>query len=243
MRIVLYTHSLVSDWNHGNAHFLRGVMRELTHRGHRTVALEPEQGWSRANLLCDQGSAAIARFGTDFPDLTVETYDAVFDHEAALSAADVVLVHEWTDPELVARIGRARRNGGDFTLLFHDTHHRAVSAERAIADLMLADYDGILAFGETLRERYLAAGWGRQVFTWHEAAAHSLFEPVPENVPQRDLIWIGNWGDGERTRELGSFLVEPCRSLGPSGTVRGVRYPADALDLLREAGQIGRAHV
>src|SRR3546814_18914287 len=87
MRIVLYTHSLVSDWNHGNAHFLRGVMRELTHRGHRTVALEPEQGWSRANLLCDQGSAAIARFGTAFPDLTVETYDAVFDHYAALSAA------------------------------------------------------------------------------------------------------------------------------------------------------------
>src|SRR3546814_7034933 len=82
MRIVLYTHSLVSDWNHGNAHFLRGVMRELTHRGHRTVALEPEQGWSRANLLCDQGSAAIARFGTDFPDLTVETYDAVFDHRS-----------------------------------------------------------------------------------------------------------------------------------------------------------------
>src|SRR3546814_13892814 len=88
-------------------------MRELTHRGHRTVALEPEQGWSRANLLCDQGSAAIARFGTDFPDLTVETYDAVFDHEAALSSADVVLVHALTDPELVTRFGRAGRTCPD----------------------------------------------------------------------------------------------------------------------------------
>jgi spore maturation protein CgeB len=40
MRFVLYTHSLVSDWNHGNAHFLRGVMRDLTRRGHSAVALE-----------------------------------------------------------------------------------------------------------------------------------------------------------------------------------------------------------
>ena len=25
----LFTHSLVSDWNHGNAHFLRGIATEL----------------------------------------------------------------------------------------------------------------------------------------------------------------------------------------------------------------------
>ena len=31
---LLYTHSFVSDWNHGNAHFLRGVARELQARGH-----------------------------------------------------------------------------------------------------------------------------------------------------------------------------------------------------------------
>ena len=42
MRFVLYTHSLVSDWNHGNAHFLRGVLRELQRRGQETLALEPE---------------------------------------------------------------------------------------------------------------------------------------------------------------------------------------------------------
>ena len=33
MRFLLYTHSLVSDWNHGNAHFLRGVLRELAALG------------------------------------------------------------------------------------------------------------------------------------------------------------------------------------------------------------------
>jgi len=34
MKIVMFYHSLVSDWNHGNAHFLRGVASELVARGH-----------------------------------------------------------------------------------------------------------------------------------------------------------------------------------------------------------------
>ena len=42
MKIVYFTHSLASCWNHGNAHFLRGVLRELSARGHEVRALEPE---------------------------------------------------------------------------------------------------------------------------------------------------------------------------------------------------------
>lgn len=245
MRFVLYTHSLRSDWNHGNAHFLRGVMRELEASGHRTLALEPEDGWSRANLLADQGQGAASRFEADFPELTTQSYGPDFDHEAALADASVVIVHEWTDPALVARIGAIRRHGGQFTLLFHDTHHRGVSDERAIAGLRLADYDAVLAFGETLRERYLRSGWGRRVFTWHEAADTRLFRPL-DIEKQADLIWIGNWGDGERERELDAFLIEPARSLRLSGVVHGVRYPEAALrrlatSSLRYGGWIANA--
>src|SRR3954447_15630534 len=137
MRFLFYTHSLVSDWNHGNAHFLRGIMRELLARGHDVGALEPQDGWSRRNLLAEQGQRAIDRFRADFPELTSVTYDIDFEHEEWLAEADVVVVHEWTEPELVARIGRMRAAGGNFTLLFHDTHHRAVSAEEAISVLSL----------------------------------------------------------------------------------------------------------
>ena len=233
MRFVLYTHSLRSDWNHGNAHFLRGVLRELQARGHSTLALEPEQGWSGANLRRDQGAAALDRFSDDFPELTTRTYGPDFDHAAALDGAAVVIVHEWTDPAIVARIGALRRGGASFTLLFHDTHHRGVSDEGAIAGLALADYDAVLAFGETLRERYQRAGWGRRVFTWHEAADTRLFHPIEAAPKQADLIWIGNWGDGERERELDTFLIEPARRLGLSGIVHGVRYPEAALERLR----------
>lgn len=236
MRIRLYTHSLVSDWNHGNAHFLRGILRELAARGHDTLALEPADGWSRRNLLADRGPEAVAAFATRFPDLAVATYDDAFDHEAAVADADVVIVHEWTDPALVARLGRLRRDGGQFTLLFHDTHHRAVSDAAAIADLAIADYDAVLAFGATLTERYVARGWGRHVFTWHEAADVRLFRPLEADGARRDLVFIGNWGDGERAAELATFLVEPAARAGLSGTVRGVRYPPPALQALSEAG-------
>ncbi|EJC64664.1 hypothetical protein Rleg5DRAFT_1419 [Rhizobium leguminosarum bv. viciae WSM1455] len=236
MKFLFYTHSLVSDWNHGNAHFLRGIMRELTRRHHEALALEPEVSWSRGNLLSDQGPSAVEKFHDMFPQLRSQIYGPDFDHEAAIAEADVVVVHEWTEPALVERIGRARRSGADFTLLFHDTHHRAVSAKGDIAGLTLEDCDGVLAFGETLRQRYLQAGWGRSVFTWHEAADDALFYPRPGIEKTGDIIWIGNWGDDERSAELMEFLVRPAHALGLKATVRGVRYPRHALDALKDAG-------
>ena len=236
MNFLFYTHSLISDWNHGNAHFLRGIMRELLRRGHGAAALEPSHSWSRRNLVADQGLGPINAFREAFPDLSVNIYEPGFDHEAAVAAADVVIVHEWTEPELISHLGELRRRSRSFTLAFHDTHHRAVSTEGEIAGLDLSNFDFILAFGEALRERYLSAGWGRHVFTWHEAADTALFHPLAHVEKQGDLVWVGNWGDDERSAEIMSFLVEPARALKLRTTVRGVRYPKEALATLREAG-------
>ena len=43
MRVVIFCHSLISDWNHGNAHFLRGVVGELLVRGHQVAEFEVHQ--------------------------------------------------------------------------------------------------------------------------------------------------------------------------------------------------------
>jgi spore maturation protein CgeB len=52
-----------------------------------------------------------------------------------------------------------------------------------------------------------------------------------------DLLWVGNWGDGERTRELEKFLMVPAATLPRRRVVaHGVRYPAVAVNRLREAG-------
>src|SRR5690606_7592319 len=98
MRFVFYVHSLVSDWNHGNAHFQRGGQRELIGRGPEVLALEPADGWSRRNLVAHEGEAAVERFRREFPELDSTTHGEGCDHERAVADADVVIVHEWTGP-------------------------------------------------------------------------------------------------------------------------------------------------
>jgi spore maturation protein CgeB len=222
MRFVIFCHSLASCWNHGNVHFLRGIARELIRRGDRVVVFEPADGWSRSNLVEHHGPSALAAGAQVVPGVDLRTYDAL-DLDRALEDADVVLVHEWTQAELVARIGKRRIDGGRFLLFFHDTHHRALTAPQEIGQL--DGYDAVLAFGEVLRQVYARRGWGRRVFTWHEAADTALFAPDPDACQDTDLIWIGNWGDGERDEELRTFLLEPACRLGLTTRIHGVRYP------------------
>src|SRR5919206_486464 len=75
---------------------------------------------------------------------------------------DVVIVHEWNPPELVASLGRKRIGGGRFKLFFHDTHHRSASDPGAMSVYDLEGYDGVLAFGEAVRQNYLKRGWSRR---------------------------------------------------------------------------------
>jgi spore maturation protein CgeB len=236
MRIAYFTHSLASCWNHGNAHFLRGVLRDLIARGHQVQAFEPDGAWSLTNLLSDHGDAGLDAYRQAYPDLASTTYPPGFDLDRALDGADLVIVHEWSDPALVARIGRLRAGGARFTLLFHDTHHRAVSEPDAIRAFDLGGYDGVLAFGQTLAEVYRGWGWGRRVFVWHEAADVTLFHPPSQDTGREGLVWIGNWGDGERTAEIESFLLRPAQAAELPLDIHGVRYPPHARALMERYG-------
>ena len=236
MRFAWFTHSLVSDWNHGNAHFLRGVARELLRRGHQVSIYEPRSSWSRLELARAQGRLPEREFATAFPELRSTRYDGTLELERVAAGADVVLVHEWNDPRLLRRLGVLRRRRGDFRLLFHDTHHRLATAPRELERHDLRHVDAVLAFGASLRDLYLERGLAERAWVWHEAADTSVFRPALGVERRRDLVWIGNWGDDERTSELHEFLLEPARELGLTGTVHGVRYPADALRAVAAAG-------
>lgn len=237
MRILLFYHSVVSDWNHGNAHFLRGIAGELLARGHDVLIYEPRDAWSRTNLVAAEGEGAARDVFRAYPWLgaAARSYARdTLDLDRILDGADLVVVHEWNDPALVVAIGRLRR-GAPFRLLFHDTHHRSVTEPDAIGAFDLSDYDGVLVFGEVVRELYLKRGWTKEAWTWHEAADTRVFYPRRAAV-RADLVWVGNWGDGERGDELRRFLLEPIRQLGLGASLHGVRWPQRALAAARDSG-------
>jgi spore maturation protein CgeB len=236
-RLIFFCHSVRSDWNNGHAHFLRGVLSECYFRGFDVLALEPSDSWSAANLSRDHGASALDAWREAYPPIPLEVYDpARLDLDQVLDGADLVLVHEWNAPALIARIAVHRNSCGSYLLLFHDTHHRVVSASEEIGNLELDGFDGVLAFGEVVREAYIRRGWARRAFTWHEAADLRVFKPRTGVEGQCDIVWIGNWGDEERTAELQEFFIEPVTSLGLSARVNGVRYPQSGRAALARAG-------
>ncbi|WP_419805391.1 CgeB family protein [Terriglobus sp.] len=247
LKIAIFLHTLRSDWNNGNAHFLRGLTRELGTLGHTVKVFEPVTGWSIENLRTEpNGEASLAQFAATYPDIDLRLYDTTDpdlrnELMRELHGFDVVIVHEWNERALIDLVLDLRSELG-FQALFHDTHHRASSSPEAIRALRVYEFDGVLAFGDALTRIYKERFGITQCWTLHEAADTTVFYPR-EASPEQDLVWIGNWGDGERSAELRQYLIGPAKRLreqyGPDNfraTIYGVRYPADGLAALAEAG-------
>ncbi len=249
LNIHYFAHSWVSDWNHGNAHFLRGLARQLIRMGHRVTCYEQLGSWSLSNLVRQEGERAIDAidgFRHVYPDLNIQFFNndggfAEFAQEQ-LRHADLVIVHEWNDPIVVNTILGLKQKLG-FRALLHDTHHRAYTSAGEILKFRLDLFDGVLAFGEAIRRIYvegfgIARGW-----VFHEAADVDAFHPLPLEK-RDDVVWIGNWGDEERTRELNEFLITPAMHLKHrTFAVHGVRYPDAARRALANAGIDYRGYI
>ncbi|HEX8696505.1 MAG TPA: glycosyltransferase [Longimicrobium sp.] len=240
MRIVFFVHSIVSDWNHGNAHFLRGLMSSLTRLGHDVSSHEPRGAWSLANLLADHGVGPVVEFARAYPEIDVHAFDPASpalqeELAAAAAGADVVVVHEWNEPHVVNALARLAPRAGALAV-FLDTHHRPWSQPEAIARFDLLAFDAVLAFGRVLRDVYRARFGVARAWTFHEAADVVRFRPLAREKEQ-DVVWIGNWGDEERTGELRAFWLDSARALPELRFVaHGVRYPEYALAELADAG-------
>ncbi|MBD3316222.1 MAG: glycosyltransferase, partial [Chitinivibrionales bacterium] len=191
VKVAFFYHSLVSDWNNGNAHFLRGVAKELQKRGCEVSVFEPADGWSMRNLIRDFGQDPLEDFKRAYPSLDATTYSPKsLDLDTMLDDIDLVIVHEWNEPEVVNSIGAHRALNTGYKLLFHDTHHRSVTKPRDLDRYVLSNYDGVLAFGESVRQQYISRGWTRAAWVWHEAADTTVFYPRRDDaVCEGDLVW------------------------------------------------------
>lgn len=97
MPIVLFYHSLISDWNHGNTHFLRGIGMALFACGHQVESDEPQEGWTLQQLRHEQGLAALQAFHAAQPGLSSRTYaaQALADH-GRRTMLDAQVQLQWT---------------------------------------------------------------------------------------------------------------------------------------------------
>ncbi len=234
MRFALFYQSVISDWNHGNAHFLRGMMRALQARGHSTICYEQIDNWSLSNLLQDAPDA-IDTFRREFPDLHFERYAIDERLEARLRDrllnADVAIVHEWNDPAVIRLVARLCRELG-VRSLFHDTHYRVVLDTSYREQLDLDRFDEILAYSPSTAERFERLGYAN-VHVVHEAADTTVFAPQPV-AKTADVVFVGNYGDGDRSGELEDYVFGPRRELrGLHYVVYGVRYPEDVVARLQ----------
>ena len=241
LRIAYFAHSLRSDWNNGNAHFLRGLMREMGALGHEAVVFEPRVEWSIENLMQERcGKESLQQFAAMYPDLRIELYEAglIEDRDEwreRLRDFDAILVHEWNPPALAHTLLDLRGELG-YQMLFHDTHHRASSSPDQIRLFGVDRFDGVVIFGEILREIYRKRLGMTRVWTLHEGADTTVFRPLTDVPNQQDVVWVGNWGDNERSEEIREFLLQPAATMPErSFTIYGVRYPTEAQSTLYDA--------
>lgn len=236
MNIYLFYNSLISDWNNGNAHFLRGMVSEFIRANHEVKVYEPRNGESLVNLIQDQGRFIVNEFFEYFPHQKSSFYDPDnFDPAEFLHDPGLVIVHERNDPQVVKRIGEFKARNPKFTLLFHDTNHRSVTQPSEIQRFDLSYYDGVLTFGDVIKNQYQKNSQVRNTWTWHEAADTDVFYPRPKTTMEGDLVWIGNWGDDERSEEIREFIIEPVKALQLKAVFYGVGYPSHALEWLENA--------
>ena len=80
-------------------------------RGHEVRIFEPPNAWSLMHLIEEQGRASLDRFWQFYPELDISQYElSALQLERELAGADLVLAHEWNDPELIWKLGRYRRS-------------------------------------------------------------------------------------------------------------------------------------
>ena len=212
MRLVFFCRSYASGWDHGNGAFLRGLVHELELAGHEV-------------RICEDART---------PECDLELIDL----DEAIDRADIVIVHEACAPSLVARIGAHRKTAGSrHRLFFHDTGHRSATDWAAMRDLDLSGYDAVLVCGAAIAEIYARSGWAQRIFVWHQAADVRVFSPPDgEQPPLGDVVWIGNWGEGERAEVLQEMLLEPVRELQALTRFYGIKYPGGTLPMLAARG-------
>jgi spore maturation protein CgeB len=226
MKIVILGLSITSSWGNGHATTYRGLVRELSRRGHEVLFLERDVPWYAANRdLPEPPWGTTALYGS-----LDELHEQ---HAGAVREAELVIVGSYV-PEGV-RVGDWAQQHAEGLVAFYDidTPVTLAKLERGEHEYLhprqIPGYDLYLSFtgGPTLKrlEREFGARRARVLYCSFDP---ELYFPEPQEL-QWDLGYMGTYSD-DRQPSVRSFLLEPARR-HPQGRfiVAGPQYPDTAL--------------
>jgi spore maturation protein CgeB len=222
LRIVILGLSITSSWGNGHAATYRGLVRELSARGHEVLFLERDVGWYAANRDLPKPP-----FGSTALYSTFEELKARFG--STIRHADLVLVGSYVPQgaeigEWVTRVARGVAAFYDI-----DTPVTLAKLDRGSLDYLsprlVSRYHAYFSFTggpilDVLERRY-GAPMARPLYCSVDPRLC-----YPEDKEKNwDLGYMGTYC-ADRQPALDNLLLEPAR-LNPSGTfiVAGTQYP------------------
>jgi spore maturation protein CgeB len=222
LRIVILGLSITSSWGNGHATTYRGLVRELTARGHDVLFLERDVPWYASNRDLPRPRHGRTELYEDLADLKRRFTGEVQD-------ADMVIVGSYV-PEGVEVGEWVTRTARGLTA-FYDIDTPVTLAKLARGDEeyltaeLIPEYQLYLSFtgGPTLHrlEREFGSPMARPLYCSVDPELY-----YPEQTESRwDLGYMGTYSE-DRQPGLERFLIEPARSWHQGRfVVAGPQYP------------------
>jgi spore maturation protein CgeB len=222
MDIVVLGLSITSSWGNGHATTYRGLVRELTARGHRVLFLERDAPWYAENRDLPEPPYGCTRLYGSVSELRAQHVEAVRDADLVIVGSyvpDGIAVGEW-----VVRTARG-------ATAFYDIDTPVTLAALArgecsyLTPSLVARYHMYLSFtgGPTLEriEDVYGSPMARPLYC---SVDETLYYPEPAER-RWDLGYMGTYS-GDRQPALDRLLLEAARRL-PGGrfVVAGPQYP------------------
>lgn len=235
--IVVLGLSITSSWGNGHATTYRGLVRELTARGHRVHFLERDVPWYAENRdLATPPYGELTLYGS-LEELTAEFAGVVAD-------ADLVIVGSYV-PDGIAVGEWVTRTAQGVTAFYDiDTPVTLAALDRGTCAYLTPDlvgrYQLYLSFtgGPTLEriERAYGSPMARALYC---SADPALYRPLAV-PPAWDLGYMGTYSD-DRQPTLERLLLEPARRWRAGRfAVAGPQYP-ESIDWPRNVAR--RTHL
>jgi spore maturation protein CgeB len=224
LRIVVLGLSVTSSWGNGHATTYRGLMRELTRRGHEVLFLERDVPWYAQNRDLPKPPCGETALYAHLRELCDRFSPAVHD-------ADLVIVGSYV-PEGVA-VGDWVQSVAGGATAFYDIDTPVTLAKLARGDYeyleprQIARYDMYLSFtgGSTLDrlEHHYGSPMARVLYCSFDPELY-----FPEAQPLAwDLAYMGTYSE-DRQPSLEALLLDPARRWSAGRfAVAGPQYPDD----------------